>query len=62
MIDLTYKEYQWLKAFTKENEFFSSLLEFYRENEGLTQKQYDCLEEDIDFANDNGERVLSRRF
>jgi len=60
MIELTYKESRWLKALAKESEFFTSLLEFYKENGCLTQKQYDCLDEDINFAKDNGDKVLNK--
>lgn len=58
MRELTYEEEQWLKALAKDNEFFSSLLEFYERNDYLRDKQYYYFARDINKAEEEGDTIL----
>ncbi|MEE9378396.1 MAG: hypothetical protein V3V33_10210 [Candidatus Lokiarchaeia archaeon] len=55
MIDLTYREEQWLKIFAQDNKFFNSVLQYYENNYYLTKKQFNWLIRSINKLEDNDE-------
>lgn len=59
MIELEDEEKQWLKIFAKENKFFASLLKYYRRKGYLTEKQFACLIDDINEAEEDGDTLLT---
>jgi len=59
MSRLTFKELHWLMSFARKNDFFQSLLEFYRKRGYLSHKQSYYLELEIKKAKSRGKVMLS---
>jgi len=60
MKDLSEEEEQWLEVFAKYNPFFDDLLQFFFKNAYLSEKQYECLEKEIDRAAEDGNIILDK--
>ena len=52
------EEVQWLEVFANYNPFFKDLLRYFSKNTFLSEKQYECLEREIERAEDEGNNIL----
>ena len=60
MKELSAEEEQWLEVFAKYNPFFDDLLQFFFKNAFLSEKQYECLENEINRAEEDGNIILDK--